>query len=158
MMTELMSRRLFVAAGLMAAGLVLKVGHAWAGTEAQAKEMVAKAIALFDEKGTEAFSVFDEGTASGFLQGDVYIVVQSRGAHSQVVAHAANPKLVGTPLEKIADPNGKKFGVIMSTEATEQGGWFDYEWPDPSTGKLGRKMSWAVLHKDYVFIAGFYEK
>ena len=36
------------------------------------------------------------------------------------------------------------------------GGWFDYEWPHPSTGKLGQKKGWVVLHKDLVFLAGFY--
>lgn len=118
--------------------------------------MVAKAIALYDEKGEAAFRVFDEGKAGGFEDGDIYIVVQSRGTDGKVLAHAADPKLVGTPLDKIADPTGKKFGVIMSQDATEAGGWFDYEWPDPSTGKLSNKRSWAVLHKDLVFIAGFY--
>ena len=140
-----------------AMGLVAGVsGPALAGPEEEAKAMVAKAIALYDEKGEAAFRVFDEGKAGGFQDGDIYIVVQSRGTDGKVLAHAADPKPVGTPLDKIADPTGKKFGVIMSQDATEAGGWFDYEWPDPSTGKLGNKRSWAVLHKDLVFIAGFY--
>lgn len=141
------------------AAMVLVAGvsaPALAGPEEEAKAMVAKAIALYDEKGEAAFRVFDEGKAGGFEDGDIYIVVQSRGTDGKVLAHAADPKLVGTPLDKIADPTGKKFGVIMSQDATEAGGWFDYEWPDPSTGKLGNKRSWAVLHKDLVFIAGFY--
>lgn len=139
----------------LAAGVAMPVA-AHAGTKEEAKAMVAKAIALYDEKGDAAFKVFDEGKASGFEVGDVYIVVQSRGPDGKVLAHAADPKLVGTPLTQIADPKGKKFGEIMSAEATPAGGWFDYEWPDPATGKLGNKTSWAVLHKDLVFIAGFY--
>lgn len=142
----------------VAAALAL-AGHgspALAGPEDEAKAMVAKAIALYDEKGEPALAVFDEGKASGFLAGDIYIVVQSRGPDGKVLAHAADPKLVGTPLAMIADPTGKKFGEIMSRDATAAGGWFDYEWPDPATGKLGQKRSWAVLHKDLVFIAGFY--
>lgn len=141
------------------AAMVLGAGvsaPALAGPEEEAKAMVAKAIALYDEKGEAAFRVFDEGKAGGFEDGDIYIVVQSRGTDGKVLAHAADPKLVGTPLDKITDPTGKKFGVIMSQDATEAGGWFDYEWPDPSTGRLGNKRSWAVLHKDLVFIAGFY--
>lgn len=149
-------RQVLVAGGVLALAAAGLSGPALAGPRAQSKAMVAKAIALYDEKGEAAFKVFDEGKASGFLAGDVYIVVQSRGADAQVLAHAADPKLVGTPLEKIVDPTGKKFGVIMSKDATAKGGWFDYEWPDPATGKLGHKRSWAVLHKDLVFIAGFY--
>ena len=143
----------FTMAALAVAGFATS---ALAGTEEQAKAMVAKAIALYDEKGDAAFKIFDEGKASGFLADDVYIIVQSRGPEGKVLAHAADPKLVGTPLSAIADPTGKQFGVIMSKDATEAGGWFDYEWPDPATGKLGHKKSWAVLHKNLVFIAGFY--
>jgi hypothetical protein len=150
-------RRWFLAAGLAAVlGAFGLVADARAGSEDDAKAMVAKAIALYDEKGDAALAVFNEGEAGGFRQGDVYIVVQSRGADGKVLAHAADPKLVGMPLSEIKDPTGKMFGEIMSKEATEAGGWFDYEWPDPTTGKIGKKTSWAVLHKDLVFIAGFY--
>lgn len=152
-----LNRRQVLGAGALA-GLTLAgfAGVAMAGPEEDAKAMVAKAIALYDEKGEAALATFNEGKASGFETGDVYIVVQSRGPEGKVIAHAADPKLVGTPLAQIADPTGKQFGVIMSKEATAEGGWFDYEWPDPATGKLGNKRSWAVLHKDLVFIAGFY--
>lgn len=144
-------------AGIAGLGLCLPAAAALAGAqEEEAKAMVAKAIALYDEKGDAAFRIFDEGKASDFVNGDIYIVVQSRGPDAKVLAHATTAKLVGMPLSEIADPTGKKFGEIMSREATEAGGWFDYEWPDPVTGKLGHKTSWAVLHKDLVFIAGFY--
>lgn len=149
-------RTALAASGLFVASVL--AGHALAGTEEEAKMMVAKAIALYDEDGDKAFAAFDQGKAAGFQDGDVYVVVQSRGADGKVLAHAADPKLVGTPLAKIEDPTGKKFGAIMSAEATGQGGWFDYQWPDPATGKLGQKRSWAVLHKDLVFIAGYYVK
>ena len=155
-MGETVNRRKVLAG---AAAAVLGGGlsrPARAGTEAEAQAMVAKAVALFDEKDEAAFSVFDQGEAAGFLKGDVYIVVQSMGADARVVADGADPKLVGTPLTKIQDPTGKKFGEVMNAGASEAGGWFDYEWPDPATGKLGKKHSWAVLHKGFVFIAGYY--
>lgn len=155
-MKTLNRRRALASGGLSALILAGLGGAALAGAEEQAKAMVAKAIALYDEKGDAAFATFDAGQSAGFLEGEIYIVVQSRGPEGKVLAHAANPKLVGVLLDTIADPTGKKFGVIMSAEATEAGGWFDYEWPDPSTGKLGHKKSWAVLHKDLVFLAGFY--
>lgn len=149
-------RRLMGAAVMPAIVLAGFSGAALAGPEDEAKAMVARAIALYDEKGDAAFKTFDEGKSGGFVAGDIYIVVQSRGDDGKVLAHAADPSLVGTPLAQIADPTGKKFGIIMSKDAGEAGGWFDYEWPDPTTGKLGHKRSWAVLHRDLVFIAGFY--
>ena len=158
MAVDMLKRRTVLGLGLAGAFTLATAGTARAGMKKQAKAMVAKAIALYDEKGEKAFAVFDQGKASGFQTGDVYIVVQSRGPDGKVLAHGADPKIVGVPLAKIADPTGKKFGEIMSAQATEKGGWFDYEWPDPGTGKLGHKTSWAVLHKDLVFIAGFYTK
>ena len=130
--------------------------NAQAATEQQAQDMVAKAIALYAEMGEAAIAIFNDGKASGFADGEVYIVVQSRGIDGKVLAHAANAKLVGTPLSEISDPNGLKFGEVMSAEATPDGGWFKYEWPNPETGQVGRKKSWAVLHQDLVFIAGIY--
>lgn len=124
--------------------------------EKQAQEMVAKAIALFSEKGEAAFAVFNEGQASGFADGEIYIVVQSKGPEAKVLAHAAEPKLVGTPLSEIKDPTGLKFGEIMSADATTAGSWFEYDWPNPETGKMGRKKSWAMLHDGLVFISGIY--
>ena len=153
--TRMIGRRRFVA---MAAGLVLvtAAGPVLAASEQEAKDMVAKAIALYDEKGDAALAVFNEGKASGFEVGEVYIVVQSTGADAKVLAHAASPKLVGALLQDIADPTGKKFGAEMSEKATEAGGWFDYEWPNPATGKVQKKKAWAVLHKGLVFISGIY--
>ena len=152
-----LNRRHFMAsAAAVGAAGVLGATSALAASEQEAKDMVAKAIALYDEKGDAAFAVFNEGKASGFEVGEVYIVVQSTGADAKVLAHAANRKLVGVPLQDIVDPTGKKFGVEMSEKAAEEGGWFDYEWPDPATGKVQKKKAWAVLHKGLVFISGIY--
>ena len=152
-----LTRRRLLACGLGAAMAVGALTQAaFAESEQEAQDMVAKAIALYDQQGDAAFAVFNEGQSGGFVNGEVYIVVQSRGPDAKVVAHAAEPKLVGTPLSKIADPTGLKFGEEMSAKATEYGSWFKYQWPDPVTGKITPKESWAVLHKDLVFIAGVY--
>lgn len=154
-----LNRRTFVAAGGLAAlAPAWFAGPAQAGPQQQAKAMVARAIVLYDAKSVGSFKTFDEGKATGYLAGEIYIVVQSRGPGAKVLAHAADPTLVGTRLDKIVDANGKPFAAIMSKDASEQGSWFDYEWPDPTTGKLGHKRSWAVLHKGLVFIAGYYKR
>ncbi len=154
-MTDFLTRR-SVLAGAVAVTLAGLSGGAIAATPQQAQDMVTKAIALFDEKGEAAFKVFDEGEASGFVEGEVYIVVNSIGPDAKVVAHATNGKLIGTPLTEIVDVNGKAFAVEMSQNATADGGWFDYFWHNPATDKVQRKQAWAVLHKDLVFIAGIY--
>lgn len=152
-----LTRRRLLACGLgaaMAAGAVTQA--AFAESEQEARDMVAQAIALYDQKGDAAFAVFNEGQSGGFVNGEVYLVVQSRGPDAKALAHAVDPKLVGTPLSQIADPTGLKFAEEMSAKATQYGSWFRYQWLDPVTGKIRPKESWAVLHKDLVFIAGVY--
>lgn len=63
-MTMKVNRRQ-VMASAAAVGLLISAlgGAALAGTEAEAKAMVAKAIALYDEKGEAAFKIFKEGKA-----------------------------------------------------------------------------------------------
>ena len=149
-------RQLLMSFCALTIGLAALPRSAGAATEQQAQDMVAKAIALYAEKGDAALTIFNEGQASGFAEGEVYIVVQSRGPDAKVLAHAANGKLIGMPLSDIADPTGLRFGEMMSAEATAAGSWFEYDWPDPTTGKVARKKAWAVLYQDLVFLAGIY--
>ena len=149
-------RQLLVSACALTIGIAGLAGNAQATTEKQAQDMVAKAIAVYAEKGEAAIAIFNEGKASGFADGEVYIVVQSRGADGKVLAHAANAKMVGTPLSETSDPSGLKFAQLMSADATTAGNWFMYEWANPETGHVSRKKSWAVLYKDIVFLAGIY--
>ena len=154
-MTDILTRR-SVLAGAVAVTLAGLSGAAIAATPRQAQDMVAKAIALFEEKGEAAFTAFNEGKSSGFVEGEVYIVVYSGGTDAKVVAHATNSKLIGTPLSAIVDENGKAFAVEISEKATSEGGWFDYIWLNPAVDKVQRKEAWAVRHEDFVFLAGIY--
>jgi Single Cache domain 2 len=154
-MTDFMTRRSVLACAVAVTCAALS-GAALAETPQQAQDMVAKAVALFDEKGEAAFAIFNQGEASGFVDGEVYIVVESVGPDAKVLAHAANSTLVGTPLTEILDENGKAFGLEMSQQATADGAWFDYIWHNPAADKVQRKEAWAVLHEGLVFIAGIY--
>jgi len=155
-MTGRNRRELLASAFTFAFAIAGLARSAQAATEQQAQDMVAKAIELYADKGEAAIAIFNDGKTFGFAGGAVYIIVQSRGAEGRVLAHAANPKLVGIRLSEISDPNGLKFGQVMSAEATTDGSWFEYDWPNPETGQVGRKKSWAVLYQDLVFIAGIY--
>ncbi len=154
-MTDFMTRRSVLACAVAVTFAALS-GAALAETTQQAQDMVAKAVALFDEKGEAAFAIFNQGEASGFVDGEVYIVVESVGPDAKVLAHATNSTLVGTPLTEILDENGKAFGLEMSQQATADGAWFDYIWHNPAADKVQRKEAWAVLHEGLVFIAGIY--
>ena len=40
---------------------------------------------------------------------------------------------------------------------TEDGRWIDYLWPNPDTGKLERKHTWAIRHDGYLFGSEYYQ-
>jgi hypothetical protein len=121
-----------------------------------AEAMVASAIVHFDANGVAALDEFNLGEASAFRKGELYVVVQSTGAEAKIVAHAGNPSLVGVEIAGIVDSHGSKFAVEISDKATADGGWFDYDWLNPASGNVEPKTSWAVRHKDLVFVVGFY--
>jgi len=143
-----------------AAGLLLSPGSARAeerGTPEQAQAMVAKAIALFAAKGEAAFPIMQQGAATGFLKGDLYIFVFSTGPAARIVVQAADQKRVGLAVATLVDSDGKAFGNEMEDRATAEGAWVDYKRINPATNKEESKSSWVVLYGGYVFGCGIYK-
>jgi cytochrome c len=148
-----------LAASLIAGGLLAAASPGQAqqhGTREQAEAMVAKAIALYDEKGKAAFEVMDQGAASGFRQGDLYIFVLGTGQDARVVAHGLDLRRIGEAVAALNDSQGKAFGKEMLARATPDGAWVDYLRVNPQNGKDEPKSSWVVLHDGYIFGCGVY--
>jgi len=124
------------------------------GSEAQAKALVAKAIAAFDAGGKGAFA---EMTApnKGFVDRDLYIFVI--GPDRRTVAHGAAANRVGLDVMTLKDQAGKLYGKALWDQATPTGAWVDYVMNDPLTGKQVPKTSWVVRHGDYDFGCGVYK-
>jgi len=123
------------------------------GTEAEAKALVAKAIAAYDARG---MSVFAEMTApaTAFRQRDLYLFVI--GPDHRTVAHGADASQVGRDVLALKDAAGKLFGRELFDRASRSGTWVDYVFQDPATGKDQPKSSWVVRHDGYVFGCGVY--
>jgi len=127
------------------------------GTPEQAQAMVAKAVALFATKGEAAFPVMQQGAATGFLKGDLYIFVFSTGPAAKIVVQAADQKRVGIPVATLVDSEGKAYGKEMLDRATAEGAWVDYKRTNPATNKEEQKSSWVVLYAGYLFGCGIYK-
>jgi len=123
------------------------------GTEAQAKALVAKAIAAYDAKGK---SVFSEMTAPSttFTDRDLYIFVI--GPDHKTVAHGFDAARVGEDVLTLKDATGKNIGKEFINKATASGVWVRYVMKDPLTGKEEPKSSWLVRHHNYIFGCGVY--
>ena len=115
------------------------------GTAEEAQDMVARAIAYYDEMGAEAaFAKFNTDPAPEFLDRDLYIFVGGRDDDG-MVAHATAPSLLGVKSSSFIDVDGKRFGEEMRETASPDGVWVDYKFKNPVTGEIEQKSSWADI-------------
>jgi len=123
-------------------------------TPEMVQALVAKAIKLYDEKGTDAFLVINDNAEFHGKQLYVYMFRDSDGI---IVAHGVNKSLIGTNIDDLTDINDKNIGkTIIHDSATKDGVWVEYYWKDPETQKVLLKYAWLVKHDGYVFGSGIY--
>jgi cytochrome c len=128
------------------------------GTAEEAKEMVAKAVALFNEKGEAAFDDINGGEK--FRYKDLYVFVHSFGPDAKVVAYggpAVKPPPLGRKSVDVKDADGKPIGQMFQELATSDGTWVDYRWMNPTTKMPEEKSSWVIRDGDYIFGCGIYK-
>ncbi|MDE0174396.1 MAG: cache domain-containing protein [Defluviicoccus sp.] len=126
------------------------------GTAEEARDLVACAIAYYDEMGASAaFAKFNHDPAPEFLDRDLYIFVGGRD--EGMVAHAVDPSLLGVKYSSFVDADGTRFGEEMREAVTPDGIRVDYKFRNPATGEIERKSSLAVLHDGYIFGVGIYK-
>jgi len=149
--------RLFVSA---MAVLCLTTGFAQAQDKAAiSKELVDKAIALYDEVGQDSsFATFNDKNSEFVF--DEYYVIVADGEKGTFLTHAINPKLINNPkLWDLQDVNSKFIirGMVETGKSSPDGGWSNYTWTHPETKKLAEKKTWVKAHGDKIFMVGYYE-
>jgi signal transduction histidine kinase len=88
--------------------------------------------------------VFDEfrKADSEWRTGDTYLFAGDMKGMS--LLNAAFPKLEGTDLRGLKDPNGKLIGCeLIKTAQTKGSGWIDYMWPKPGQSQPSQKWSYV---------------
>ena len=128
------------------------------GTAEEAKQIVAKAIALFNKEGVSAFEKISTGK-DGLRDRDLYVFAMEVGPEAKVMAYGGS-KLVKNPVGTLAmdvkSPDGDPIGKWVQERATEQGAWIDYSYIDPVTSKLEHKLTWIVRNGKHIFGCGIY--
>jgi signal transduction histidine kinase len=140
----------------LAAALAAPALAAERGTPAQAEAMVRKAVAYLQANGpAKAADEFTNGTS--FKDRDLYISYYE--LTGKVIAHGANPKLVGKNLIGLKDPDGKLFIQMIVDVAKSKGkGWTDsYKFRDPLTDKLAEKVIYVERVGDDWIGVGVYK-
>jgi len=125
-------------------------------TKKEAEAMVVKTVA--DLKANRA-KTLEEITAKDprYVDRDLYAVVYDMSG--KVLAHGANPKMVGKDLIDMKDPDGKEFVKERIALANSKGKfWQDYKFTDPVTRKLLPKEAYCEKFEDAIVCAGVYKR
>ena len=130
-------------------------------SEPTAKDAIAMAergAAMVKAKGKEEVMKRITAKDPDFVQGSLYIDMRDVKT-GIVLAHPYNPSIVGKDLTDVPDANGKKYRrEIIELAAAKGKGWVDYQYKNPTTGKIEPKTTYILLVDGVVLEAGLYQK
>ncbi|MYM70023.1 cache type 2 domain-containing protein [Pseudoduganella sp. FT55W] len=145
---------------LIAAVLLAAAVPAFANepTEKDAIAMAEKGAAYIKANSLDAFIKKIANKDPEYLQGSLYVDIRDIKT-GIVLAHPVNPSIVGKDLTDIPDASGKKYRREIIELAAKKGhGWVDYQYKNPTTGKIEPKTTYILRVGDVVLEAGIYKK
>ena len=149
---------------LLATATALCLGLACSGalanepTEKDAIAMAERGAALVKAKGKEEMMKRINAKDPDFVQGALYVDLRDVKT-GIVLAHPYNPSIVGKDLTDVPDANGKKYRrEIIELAAAKGKGWVDYQYKNPTTGKIEPKTTYILLVDGVILEAGIYKK
>ncbi len=147
-----------VALTAIAASLTHLPARAAEPTEKDAIAMAEKGAAFIKANGKEAMIKKISAKDPDFVQGSLYVDLRDINT-GIVLAHPINPSIVGKDLTDVPDANGKKYRrEIIELAAKKGSGWVDYQYKNPTTGKIEPKTTYILRVGDAVLEAGIYKK
>lgn len=126
-------------------------------TREEAVAIVKKATAFIRQNGKEKALAEFSKQQGPFVDRELYIAVLD--LNGVMLAHGANPKLIGKSLLDIKDVNGKAFVREQVEIAKGKGsGWVDFEWVNPVSQKMEHRSAYLERMDDYFVLSGIYRK
>ena len=104
------------------------------------KYFVREAIRKYDSEGLDATVAYYNTQES--VDGQWYMFILDQD--DIMLAHAANPDLVGRPASAAVGPNRYPAGEAVVAVADEDGAWFSYTFTNLASGTVETKHSWIV--------------
>lgn len=151
-------KRLFTGSLLCLAFAGGSVHAAVEPTEKDAIAMAERGAAFMKAHGKEEMMKKITAKDPDFVQGSLYVDMRDIKT-GIVLAHPINPSIVGKDLTDVPDANGKKYRREIIELAQKQGkGWVDYQYKNPTSGKIEPKTTYILRVNDVVLEAGIYKK
>ncbi len=122
----------------------------------EALALVRRAVTRYRERGAAAL---DEITADAqtWTDRDMYVFAFDRDGRYH--AFGGNRAKLGTSVREVRGVNGDKLVADAFACAARGGGWVDYEFANPATGRVDRKMSYVEpVTPDLVLGCGVYKR
>ena len=127
-------------------------------TEKDAIAMVERGVALVKAKGKDEMMKKINAKDAEFVQGELYMDIRDLKT-GIVLAHPYNPSIVGKDLTDVPDAHGKKYRrEIIELAAAKGKGWVDYQYKNPTSGKIEPKTTFIQRVDDVVLEVGIYKK
>ena len=125
----------------------------------KAEAMVKEGIAFLKAKGKDAFiAEVQQGSGRFHVKPGSTLYLMVYDTKGITVAHGATPAAAGTNRWAIKDPDGKMIvQEIIQTGLRKGGGWVDYKWPHPTTGKVEDKTTFCLAENGIVIGCGIYK-
>lgn len=114
------------------------------GTEAEAEDMVKRAIALIQRDGAvKAYKTFNDAEGNAFKDKDLFVFVYD--FQGTVLASSGNARMVGKNLIEMKDADGQQIvrGVIDMVKKGKKGWYGPYKFSNPQTQEYERKKSYC---------------
>jgi cytochrome c len=132
---------------------------AWSASHATKEEAVAmvnKAVAYIKQQGAEKAYTEIDNKGGQFTDRDLYIVVY--GLDGKVLAHGANPKLIGKEMIDAQDVDGTYFVRDRVNLAMKEANfWQDYKFVDPETKRIEPKQMYCERLDQTAVCGGVYK-
>tara|TARA_R110001583_G_scaffold195000_1_gene368431 strand:- start:45849 stop:46748 length:900 start_codon:yes stop_codon:yes gene_type:complete len=138
--------------------IIVAVGYyAPRATPAHARSLLKRAMKAMIDDEAAALTAFQHFKGP-YVRDDLYVVVVDI-ASGKVLAHGANPALVGTDANTQKSPDGVEIGREMLALALKDGkGEYEYNWRNPLTGRLEKKHSYFSTQKGRLIGVGYFSR
>ena len=125
-------------------------------TEADAQSFVKSAVAFAKVNGVSKLLKEVNSPTTQFRKGELYIFVLDMDGI--IMAHGANPKLVGHDLSEREDANSVRYiQEFIKVADTKGSGWVDYLFPNPENGKVEAKTTYIEKVEFVIVGCGVYK-
>lgn len=132
---------------------------AQASARPKAEALVKEGVAFLKAHGRDAFiAEVQKGTGRFHFRPDSPLYLFVYDTKGITVAHGATPGAAGANRWAMKDPDGKLFiQDIIRVAQQKGGGWVDYKFPNPATGKVEDKTSFCLAEGGLVIGCGIYK-